>query len=88
MEVFSEQGAKLRDDSNFWALMFFIVALGAMIANILKFTFFGVAGEKLTTRLRDESFKSMLQQEIGWFDEEKNSVGVLTSNLSQGAQQV
>ncbi|KAI3645403.1 hypothetical protein MP228_008331 [Amoeboaphelidium protococcarum] len=86
--VFYERGAKLRQDADFWALMFFIVAVASMIANFLKFYYFGLAGEKLTTRLRDLSFKAMLQQEIGWFDQEQNSVGALTSNLSSGAQQV
>lgn len=68
--------------------MFLLVAIGSMLANFAKFGYFGVAGEKLTTRLRKESFKKMLRLEISWFDQEKNSVGALTSSLSSGAQQV
>lgn len=46
------------------------------------------SGEKLTTRLRELSFAHMLRQEIGWFDDDKNSVGALTTSLSSAAQQV
>lgn len=42
----------------------------------------GVAGTKLTTRLRNLLFRSILRQEPGWFDFEENSTGVLVSRLS------
>ena len=43
---------------------------------------FAVAGEELTKRVRSKAFKSMLSQEIGWFDDSKNGVGVLTTKLA------
>jgi ATP-binding cassette subfamily B (MDR/TAP) protein 1 len=33
-------------------------------------------------RVREKSFKTMLRQEIAWFDHEENSTGALTSLLS------
>lgn len=33
-------------------------------------------------RMRKISFASMLRQEIGWFDNEKNSLGALVTQLS------
>lgn len=49
---------------------------------------FGIAGEKLTMRLRIEMFISMLRQEIGWFDRKENGVGALCARLSGEAAQV
>ncbi|TKY64230.1 ABC transporter B family member 19 [Spatholobus suberectus] len=42
----------------------------------------GWAGSKLTQRVRDLLFQSILKQEPGWFDFEENSTGVLVSRLS------
>ena len=47
-----------------------------------------MAGERLTSRLRSESFHAMLMQEIGWFDDERNSTGALVTRLSNDAAQV
>ncbi|KAI8999833.1 P-loop containing nucleoside triphosphate hydrolase protein [Gaertneriomyces semiglobifer] len=79
---------KNQDDANFWALMFLVIGIANFFASFLKFTLFGFSGEKLTTRIRDMSFRTMMRQEIGWFDREKNSVGALTSNLSNDAQNI
>lgn len=61
-----------------------IVGLG--IGCILFMTgqqgFCGLAGTKLTVRVRKLLFLSILKQEPGWFDFEENSTGVLVSRLS------
>ncbi len=49
---------------------------------------FGIAGENLTARLRLLAFKAMLRQDIGWFDEEKNSSCVLACQLAEDTAQV
>lgn len=49
---------------------------------------FSISGEVLTSRLRKLSFAAMLKQEMGWFDESKNSVGALCSRLSGDAAAV
>lgn len=49
---------------------------------------FGIAGEKLTMRLRTKMFIAMLRQEIGWFDRKENGVGALCAKLSGEAAQV
>ena len=48
----------------------------------------GVAGEKLTKRIRLKMFMSMLRQEIGWFDDHRNSTGALTTRLAVDASEV
>lgn len=49
---------------------------------------FSFSGERLTSRLRKLTFAAMLRQEMGWFDNEKNSVGALCSRLSADASAV
>ena len=46
---------------------------------------FAVVGENMTLRLRKLVFSCMLRQEIGWFDQPENKVGVLTSRLAVDA---
>uniref|UniRef100_A0A8C8RLU9 Uncharacterized protein n=1 Tax=Pelusios castaneus TaxID=367368 RepID=A0A8C8RLU9_9SAUR len=49
---------------------------------------FGMLGEILTKRLRSLSFKAMLHQEIGWYDDHKNAAGVLLTRLATDASQI
>lgn len=47
-----------------------------------------MSGELLTRRLRRLGFHAMLGQEIGWFDDHRNSPGALTTRLATDASQV
>jgi hypothetical protein len=49
---------------------------------------FGVSGENLTKRLRSKAFRSILRQEIGWFDDSNNNVGKLCTKLAVEAAAV
>ncbi|RHZ74187.1 hypothetical protein Glove_227g57 [Diversispora epigaea] len=79
---------KLLSDSNFWSLMFLVLAIASAIGNFVHTFFFSFAGEKLTWRLRVMTFTALLKQEIGYFDDEKNSTGILTSKLAVDATKV
>ena len=48
----------------------------------------GIASEKLTLRLRRETFKAFLHQDMGWFDAPENSTGTLTTRLAVDASLV
>uniref|UniRef100_A0A183AAI7 Multidrug resistance protein 1 n=1 Tax=Echinostoma caproni TaxID=27848 RepID=A0A183AAI7_9TREM len=74
--------------SEFFAGMMVVLALGYMIGMAMEGIFFGFVGERLTRRLRDKMFRSMLQQEIGWFDRQENQPGVLTTRLATEASMV
>ena len=47
-----------------------------------------IAGERLTVRLRINTFTAMLRQEIGWYDRRENSTGALTQRLATDASEV
>ncbi len=49
---------------------------------------FGIAGERLTMRLRKMAFAAILRQEIAWFDKSENSTGSLCARLSSDATNV
>lgn len=49
---------------------------------------FAKSGELLTKRLRKLGFRAMLGQDIGWFDDLRNSPGALTTRLATDASQV
>ncbi|KAL2917729.1 hypothetical protein HK105_202602 [Polyrhizophydium stewartii] len=76
------------DKANFWALMFVALAVAAFTSNFLQIGLFRYAGEKLTRRIREMSFRALLRQEIAFFDEEQNSTGALTSKLAEDASLV
>ncbi|XP_055382566.1 multidrug resistance protein homolog 65 [Condylostylus longicornis] len=49
---------------------------------------FNSSGAWLTTRIRSITFRSILKQEISWFDEEQNSVGALSARLAGDAANI
>lgn len=67
---------KLRNESQFWGLMY--VGLGVVIWLVIPFQnyLFGVAGGKLIERIRSLTFKKVVHQEISWFDDPVNSRSV------------
>ena len=75
----------------FYALFFIIQGLVCGISQFGQIAFFGIAGQRLTTRLRTSCFKSLLLMDqnhplrMGYFDELQNSPARLTIRLSSDA---
>ncbi|XP_055911756.1 multidrug resistance protein homolog 65 [Eupeodes corollae] len=65
-----------------------VIGIVTGVISFLQTYLFNLAGVWLTTRIRSMSFKSIMQQEVGWFDEEKNSVGALSARLAGDAANV
>ncbi|KAJ9076430.1 hypothetical protein DSO57_1026357 [Entomophthora muscae] len=86
LTVFQEQGEALRSGTNFWSMIFLLIAVGAGLATFCQLGCFGLSAEKMTTRLRIHAFSAILRQEAGWFD--RNSTGTLTAMLSTQAQDI
>ncbi|XP_076263945.1 ATP-dependent translocase ABCB1-like isoform X1 [Rhynchophorus ferrugineus] len=78
----------LRATTNLYCLDFLYLGLATGLAMFFQIFAFGYAGEKLTYRLRNKMFASMLQQEIGWFDNKEHGVGSLCAQLSGDAASV
>ncbi|OAX79566.1 hypothetical protein ACJ72_06114 [Emergomyces africanus] len=73
---------KLRTDANFWSLMFLMLGLVTLVSYSAQGSLFAICSERLIHRARREAFRSMLRQDIVFFDREENSTGALTSFLS------
>ncbi|XP_056883917.1 bile salt export pump-like [Takifugu flavidus] len=69
-------------------LFFVMVGVVSFFTQMLQGYAFSKSGELLTRRLRRLGFQAMLGQEIGWFDDHRNSPGALTTRLATDASQV
>ncbi|XP_054420071.1 ATP-dependent translocase ABCB1 [Pteronotus mesoamericanus] len=77
-----------RQNSNLFSLLFLVLGIISFITFFLQGYTFGKAGEILTKRLRYMVFRSMLRQDMSWFDDPKNTTGALTTRLANDASQV
>ncbi|MCJ1466071.1 GTPase-activating protein [Pseudocyphellaria aurata] len=78
----ASQYAQLRHDANFWSLMYLMLALVQFLAFSGQGIAFAFCSERLVRRARIQAFRTMLRQDIAFFDREENSAGALTSFLS------
>jgi len=79
--VFQATGDELIRRGNFWALMFFIIGISQLVAYLILFYFMGIVGAILGEVYRRKYLRSMLGQDIGWF-QAGNTSGGLTALLS------
>ncbi|KAI9294519.1 multidrug resistance transporter-like protein [Neoconidiobolus thromboides FSU 785] len=80
-----EKGQK---DINFWSLMFLVLAIGCLIAGFMRYAGYNTLGEHLTYEIRRRCFRSLLTQEVGFYDAPENSVGIIAGKLSTEAENV
>ena len=76
------------EGANLYAFLFLMFAIVAFIGYGLPMGCFEIAGELYTERFRAMIFRAYLKQEIGYFDDEDNSVGSLTSKLAVDSKNV
>ncbi|KAK7461381.1 hypothetical protein VKT23_008560 [Stygiomarasmius scandens] len=79
---------RMRHDNDRVALWFFLIAITSMFSIGLQNFYFSSAAATVTARLRTLSFKAILRQDIEFFDQDENSTGALTSQLSDNPQKV
>ncbi|XP_063789645.1 bile salt export pump-like [Pseudophryne corroboree] len=77
-----------RDQINGICVLFVVIGAISFLTQFLQGYTFAKSGELLTRRLRKIGFQSMMGQEVGWFDDPKNSPGALTTRLATDASQV
>ncbi|KAM5432744.1 putative ABC-type xenobiotic transporter [Microsporum ferrugineum] len=86
--VFQLTGRKLVERTNFWALMFFVLALAvAFFYFILGWMSMSIS-TYVSTTYRQEYFDSMIRKPIAFFDKDENSAGSLTSRISSDSTQL
>lgn len=68
-----------------YSLLFIVVGIVTGLGTFLQMHMFGLSGVRMTTRIRKMAFAAMLRQDMGWYDEDSNSVGALCARLSSDA---
>ncbi|KAJ7322390.1 hypothetical protein JRQ81_018677, partial [Phrynocephalus forsythii] len=87
--AFQEQDTTKRSQQTvMFSLLFLLLGAISFVTYAIQGFMFGKSGEALTMRLRSLSFKALLQQEIGWFDDHNNGIGILLTRLATDASQV
>ncbi|KAJ4858942.1 ABC transporter transmembrane region domain-containing protein [Trichoderma breve] len=79
---------QIRHDAYFWAVMFIVLAVGILISYSGQGIAFASCSEHLIHRIRDQSFRTFLRQDISFFDRKENSAGILTAFLSTEANNI
>ncbi|KAL3418132.1 Leptomycin B resistance protein pmd1-like protein 7 [Phlyctema vagabunda] len=80
--VFTLEKNEGQSEANFLALMFFVIALGNLLAYFTIGVVCNIIGQELTHKYRKEMFTNILRQDMEFFDLPGNSSGALTSKLS------
>ena len=74
--------ASIRSDASFWCLMYLMLALVQFFSFATQGIIFSKLSERLVHRVRDRAFRTMLRQDVAFFDRDENTAGALTSFLS------
>ncbi|CAO3700743.1 unnamed protein product [Rhizopus stolonifer] len=74
--------------TNLDAFLFFVIGVCAFIGFSTQVISFETAGERYTKRLRGDIFRALMKQEIGFYDQDNNSLGALTSKLAIDSKNV
>lgn len=77
---------QLRNDVNWMAAQFAIIALGAVVANFMMQFFLNWASERIGQNIREGYFNALTAQEMAFFDIKK--VGTLTVALSEDVAKI
>jgi ATP-binding cassette subfamily B (MDR/TAP) protein 1 len=86
--MFQLPNSQLQNRADFWALIFFVLALGVLFCYAFIGMFFTIAAFLASRVYRSEYFGAMLRQDIGFFDVEGHSAGAMTSRLSTDPQRL
>ena len=79
---------EIKNKTRAYALIFVGLAVLSFLINIGQHYNFGVMGEYLIKRVREQMLKKILTFEIGWFDRDENSSGAICSQLAKEANVV
>jgi ABC-type multidrug transport system fused ATPase/permease subunit len=84
VELLNDQSGSSQLDSRvaLFSLMFFVLALVALVAHTCGGSSFGIVSENLVVRIRDISFRTILSQDIAWFSKPGHSHHSLMSRLN------
>ncbi|CAG9996264.1 unnamed protein product [Clonostachys byssicola] len=78
----------IQSESNFWSLMYLMLAGAQFLAQVVQGCVFAHTAEYLIRRVRESTLSSFLRQDIRYFDKDENNPGALTAFLAVESAQV
>ena len=81
----SESPDQIRKDADYYCLWMFLIAVASFFAGFIQKVAFGVIGENVTFKIRKTLYSSILQKNIGFFDDKANAPGVLSASMASDA---
>ncbi|XP_044503102.1 ABC transporter B family member 11-like [Mangifera indica] len=88
IESFYKPRDELEKGTRFWAIIFVVLGIVALLVNPAQTYFFSIAGCKLIQRIRSMCFEKVVHMEVGWFDQPEHSSGTIGARLSADAASV
>ncbi|KAI9195310.1 hypothetical protein LWI28_013695 [Acer negundo] len=88
IKIFYYPPEQLKQDSQYWSLVFVGLGFSTLLAVPCQNYFFGMAGGKLIQRIRSLTFDKVVHQQITWFDDPANSSGAVGARLSTDASTI
>ncbi|KAM7280163.1 hypothetical protein ACFE04_007297 [Oxalis oulophora] len=79
---------EMKEKTRFYSLCFFGLSIFTLVVNIVEHYNFAYMGEHLTKRIRERMLSKILTFEVGWFDQDENSIGAICSRLAKDANAV
>ncbi|XP_022773712.1 ABC transporter B family member 15-like isoform X2 [Durio zibethinus] len=79
---------EIKEKTRIYALCFFGLSVFSLITNIIQHYNFAYMGEQLMRRIREKMLSQILTFEVGWFDLDGNSSGIICSRLDKDASVV
>ncbi|OTB18178.1 hypothetical protein K445DRAFT_314988 [Daldinia sp. EC12] len=88
IEVFQFTGSEMRSRGNFFALMFLVMAIGALIVYFIIGWTSNVVAQTLNHKYRRQIVNDLLKQDLKFFDRPENTTGALISRTDSYPQAV
>ncbi|RGP59629.1 hypothetical protein FLONG3_11145 [Fusarium longipes] len=88
VDVFTLTGDSMRDRGNFYASMFIVLAAGLLVSYFVLGYATNTIAQFLSHKLRKQSLRDMLRQDLQFFDREENSTGALASRIDSNPQSI
>ncbi|KAH8162621.1 hypothetical protein CIB48_g5629 [Xylaria polymorpha] len=86
VEVFELKGSELAAKGDFFALMFLVLGLGALVVYFIIGWSSNAIAQQINHRYRRQLLSDVLRQDLQFFDRPENSTGALASRIDSHSQ--
>ncbi|MFH4979050.1 hypothetical protein AB6A40_005759 [Gnathostoma spinigerum] len=88
LNIFGKPSEVMLVEGHWWSLLFLVLGGVQFITMLTQTILFGIAGERLTQRLRSNIFRTLMRMDAAFFDMPNHSSGKLSTRLATDAPNV